>query len=320
MVVVPGRSEPGLPVKVLGAGAAACVADAITFPLDVAKVRLQIQGEMLSQGRLGRKGVLKYRGVAGTLLTMARQEGWASVYNGLCAGLQRQMCFASIRIGMYDTVKTYYSDLTGKFTGNDKKRNGVGIRILAGISTGGISVVCAQPTDVVKVRMQAQNGNEPKRYTGTIHAYKTIGRQEGLAGLWKGTVPNITRNAIINAAELVCYDCVKEFLIVRRYMSDNLPCHFASAFAAGFCATVVASPVDVVKTRYMNSPLGSYRGVVDCAARMLAEGGPTAFYKGFVPSFVRLASWNVCMFVTYEQLKRLFSAFQRKNVLVLATS
>lgn len=62
--------------------------------------------------------------------------------------------------------------------------------------------------------------------------------------------------------------------------TDNLPCHFISAFGAGFCATVVASPVDVVKTRYMNSPPGQYRSPLDCMLKMVAHEGPTAFYKG----------------------------------------
>lgn len=62
--------------------------------------------------------------------------------------------------------------------------------------------------------------------------------------------------------------------------TDNLPCHFVSAFGAGFCATVVASPVDVVKTRYMNSPPGQYRSPLDCMLKMVAWEGPTAFYKG----------------------------------------
>lgn len=62
--------------------------------------------------------------------------------------------------------------------------------------------------------------------------------------------------------------------------ADNFPCHFVSAFGAGFCATVVASPVDVVKTRYMNSPPGRYRSPLDCMLKMVAQEGPTSFYKG----------------------------------------
>lgn len=45
----------------------------------------------------------------GTILTMVRNEGPRSLYNGLVAGLQRQMSFASIRIGLYDSVKHFYT-------------------------------------------------------------------------------------------------------------------------------------------------------------------------------------------------------------------
>lgn len=62
--------------------------------------------------------------------------------------------------------------------------------------------------------------------------------------------------------------------------TDNLPCHFASAFGAGLCTTVIASPVDVVKTRYMNSAPGRYSSVLVCATAMMTKEGPLSFYKG----------------------------------------
>lgn len=301
-------SDATLAVKIVSAGSAACIADLFTFPLDVAKVRLQVQGEGNSAKATGvlirSAPTLRYKGIFGTLLTIAQQEGPRSLYGGLNAGLQRQLCFASVRIGLYDNVKAYYSQKLG----GSAQNSSVGVRILAGITTGGMAVICAQPTDVVKVRMQAQGiGGAVKRYTGALHAYKTIGKQEGVKGLWKGTLPNVARNAIVNAAELVCYDSVKDFLLSRQLMKDAMPCHFVSAFGAGFCATVIASPVDVVKTRFMNSAAGRYSGALDCALKMYHEGGLRAFYKGFMPSYVRLGSWNIVMFVTFEQLKLFFT-------------
>ncbi|GFT49367.1 mitochondrial uncoupling protein 2 [Trichonephila clavipes] len=305
MVGLPAlRQEPTVGVKFLSAGTAACIADMITFPLDVAKVRLQIQGEGV------KAGLSKNKGMFGMLVKIVQKEGPKSLYNGLTAGLQRQMCFASVRIGLYDSVKNQYSALAS----GSIPPGHVGIRILAGITTGGMSVIFAQPTDVVKVRMQAQVTGMAPRYVGTMSAYRTIAIEEGMKGLWKGTLPNVTRNAIVNAAELVCYDLIKEFILSRQLMSDNIPCHFTSAFAAGFCATVVASPVDVVKTRFMNSHHGQYAGAVDCALKMFKEGGLTSFYKGFMPSFIRLGSWNICMFVTFEQLKRLFTHMKQGTI------
>jgi len=213
------------------------------------------------------------------------------------------MAFASVRIGLYDNVKQAYVGLFNAAPGSTN----VVLRILAGITTGGAAVLVAQPTDVVKVRMQATKKTGPSRYTGVFNAYKTIGQQEGVKGLWKGTTPNVARNAVVNACELVSYDLIKETILKNKLMKDNIYCHFMSAFGAGFCTTCVASPVDVVKTRFMNSGAGTYTGVLNCAAVMFKKEGVMAFYKGFMPSFMRLGSWNVCMFVCFEQLKRAFA-------------
>lgn len=59
---------------------------------------------------------------------------------------------------------------------------------MAGCTTGAMAVAFAQPTDVVKVRFQAQvrQLDGERRYNGTIDAYKTIARDEGVRGLWRG--------------------------------------------------------------------------------------------------------------------------------------
>lgn len=97
----------------------------------------------------------------------------------------------------------------------------------------------------------------------------------------------------------------------HNLMTDNMGCHFTAAFVAGFCTTIVASTVDVVKTRFMNSVPGQYSGAVSSALNMLIKEGPTSFYKGFMPSFLRLGSWNIVMFVSYEQMKRAVVRFQQ---------
>ncbi|XP_034539869.1 mitochondrial uncoupling protein 2-like [Notolabrus celidotus] len=291
----PKDMVPSGAVKFFGAGTAACIADLVTFPLDTAKVRLQIQGE--SNAAKG-AGATKYRGVFGTITTMVRTEGPRSLYNGLVAGLQRQMSFASVRIGLYDSMKQFYTRGT--------ESAGIVTRLMAGCTTGAMAVAFAQPTDVVKVRFQAQVrlADGGRRYNSTMEAYKTIARDEGVRGLWRGCMPNITRNAIVNCAELVTYDMIKELILKYDLMTDDLPCHFTAAFSAGFCTTIVASPVDVVKTRFMNSGSGQYSSAINCALSMFKKEGPTAFYKGFMPSFLRLGSWNIVMFVSYEQIKR----------------
>jgi len=311
--------QPGLGVQLLTAGSAACVADLLTFPLDTAKVRLQVQGEGRSclnatavvngaaaSGGSGAGGSpTKYAGVLGTVRGIAAHEGPKALYNGIVPGLQRQMAFSAIRIGAYESVKTFYKNQT-------KVESGVGmlmVRIAAGVTTGTLAILSAQPTDVVKVRMQAEQKavGAPSRYKGVIDAYVTIAKTEGVKGLYKGTLPNIARNCIINVGEIVVYDIAKEAIITNGLMRDGIPCHFSAAVVAGFCATLVASPVDVIKTRFMNSPDGRYKGALSCALETGRNEGLLAFYKGFNASFTRLVAWNICLWITYEQFKKAVS-------------
>ena len=62
------------------------------------------------------------------------------------------------------------------------------VRMGAGITTGCLAILSAQPTDVVKIRMQAEvlRPGEKSRYKGVLHAYSTVAREEGLRGLYKG--------------------------------------------------------------------------------------------------------------------------------------
>ena len=181
------------------------------------------------------------------------------------------------------------------------------LKIAAGLTTGGIGIAIASPTDLVKVRMQAEGklpAGAPKRYPSAMAAYGIIVKQEGVAALWTGLTPNVMRNSVINAAELASYDQVKSTLL-KAGMEDNVPTHILSGLGAGFVACCVGSPVDVVKSRVMGDSAGVYKGFADCVVQTASKEGVGAFYKGFLPNFGRLGSWNVVMFLTLEQVKRL---------------
>ena len=79
---------------------------------------------------------------------------------------------------------------------------------------------------------------------------------------------------------------------------------------AGFTACIFGSPFDVTKTRMM---AGKYTGVVDCVSSTFKADGAMAFYKGFTPNFLRLASWNIVMFVSYEQIKGYMFPIEKKE-------
>lgn len=104
--------------------------------------------------------------------------------------------------------------------------------------------------------------------------------------------------------QLACYDQAKQLVLGTGVMGDNILTHFLSSFIAGGCATFLCQPLDVLKTRLMNSK-GEYTGVLHCL-RETAKLGPLAFYKGLVPAGIRLIPHTVLTFVFLEQLKKYF--------------
>lgn len=76
-----------------------------TIPLDVAKVRLQLQKRVVSG-----EGSPKYRGLLGTIATIAKEERLSALWHGIIPGLHRQCIYGGLRIALYPPVSLkYYS-------------------------------------------------------------------------------------------------------------------------------------------------------------------------------------------------------------------
>ncbi len=92
----------------------------------------------------------RYNGFFGTITKVAAEEGPLALFNGLTPGLQRQFVFGGIRIGCYVPVREM---ITGPLPHGQNPS--LLQKIAAGMLTGAIGISVANPTDVVKVRLQA---------------------------------------------------------------------------------------------------------------------------------------------------------------------
>jgi len=112
----------------------------------------------------------------------------------------------------------------------------------------------------------------------------------------------VTRTFLVNAAEIGTYDGVKDYIRRENLLPDGLPTHLAASTAAGICSAIVSTPVDVVKTRMMNSAGQGqqYSGMFDGLRRLAVEEGFSAMYRGFAPIVVRKTAYCLAFFVTYE--------------------
>lgn len=166
---------------------------------------------------------------------------------------------------------------------------------------GAISSFVATPLDVVKIRLQVKG---EQRYRGLMHGLVDVGKTEGLAGLYKGWGPTMIRAAVLTGSQISSYDQIKRVLINKGYMNEGLALHTVASFFAGLICSITTSPVDVIKTRYQNTPahLGVYSSVFDCFVKSVKAEGVFGLYKGFLPNWMRLGPHSVISLLMYDNM------------------
>ncbi|KAK9510834.1 hypothetical protein O3M35_005534 [Rhynocoris fuscipes] len=277
-------------------GLASCAAEFGTFPIDTTKTRLQVQGQKIDSSY----SHLKYRGMTDAFLKISKQEGFSALYSGIWPAVLRQATYGTIKFGTYYTLKDIF------VKGNEDK---VGVNICCAVVAGMVSSAIANPTDVLKVRMQVL-GIQNQR--SLIACFQDVYREEGISGLWRGVGPTSQRAAVIAAVELPVYDSCKHYL--KDHLGDTVTNHFVSSFIASLGSAIASTPLDVIRTRLMNQRKlltvktsdNIYRGSIDCFLQTVKNEGFLALYKGFVPTWVRMGPWNIIFFITYEQLKKFY--------------
>ncbi|XP_057542233.1 mitochondrial uncoupling protein 5 [Amaranthus tricolor] len=304
-------------------GIASIVAGSTTHPLDLIKVRMQLQGESAPVAGSLRPSLATHPsgthtislppprvGIIGVGTRIIKQEGIPALFSGVSATVLRQCLYSTTRMGLYDIMKT-------KWTDPNSGSLPLGRKISAGLIAGAIGAAVGNPADVAMVRMQADGRlpiSERRNYKSVLDAIQRMVKDEGITSLWRGSSLTVNRAMLVTASQLASYDQFKEMILNNGVMKDGLGTHVTASFAAGFVAAVVSNPVDVIKTRVMNMKVGSgetppYKGAIDCALKTVKAEGPMALYKGFIPTISRQGPFTVVLFVTLEQVRKVLKDF-----------
>lgn len=216
-----------------------------------------------------------------------KQEGLRALYSGIAPAILRQSVYGTLKFGCYYTLKNM---VVSHYYDGDTTQENTFINVSCAALAGAFSSSIANPTDVLKVRMQVQG-----RGTTRIPLYKCfyeIYHCEGIKGLYRGVVPTSQRAMTIAMVELPVYDFSKDYLL--ETIGDHPVNHFISSFIASLLAAIASCPIDVIRTRLMNqrkifNSYGStsvaqstayFSNSFECLMSILRNEGFTALYKG----------------------------------------
>ena len=230
-----GAEEKMTPALRLVAGAAAgIVAMSSTYPLDMVRGRLSVQTET---------GGSLYRGMGHAFVSVAREEGVRALFKGWLPSVIGVIPYAGMNFGVYETLKHEACLHYGLQTENELS---TGMKLAAGTFAGCVGQTFAYPFDVARRRMQVEGwkgntaeqtilteaaaksgrgggaaaaGAAPKRqvaYMSMMDAFKRTVKEEGVAALWKGIVPNFLKVGPSIGIAFVVYEHSRDIMGVPK--------------------------------------------------------------------------------------------------------
>jgi solute carrier family 25 folate transporter 32 len=155
----------------------------------------------------------------------------------------------------------------------------------------------------------------PIKYKSTLHALRTIVREEGVLALFKGLTPQIIGVTHV-AIQFPLYEYLKKKIAERTSKTINelntLQLVVASALSKA-SASVLAYPHEVLRARFQyqhNDDPNRYKGILDAVRRIYREEGYRGFYRGMGANLLRVTPAAAITFTTYESVLQRYNSWQ----------
>lgn len=291
-------------------GTAATFGSCCIHPIDLAKVRMQIYGQ-INPGK-------PIPGFPTIIKNMVASDGVSSLYRGVDAAIGRQMVYGTARIGLHTKFSAMLVEK------NNGQPISFGQKALSGMVSGAIAVSIGSPFDIALVRLQSDGMAKPedrRNYKNVFDALIRTAREEGFSALYHGVAPNILRGMSMNVGMMSCNDQFQEMYagLLGDPMTNGpqLPTRILASLSAGFTAALFSMPFDLIKSRLMaqrpDALTGEmpYKGVVDCITKMVRTEGPLGFYNGFSAYYGRCAPHAMIVLLSKDSITKAYrNAFE----------
>lgn len=200
-----------IPREILAGGCAGASQVVITNPLEIVKIRLQVQGEVAKLAAVPRIGAI----------SIIKGLGLFGLYKGASACLLRDIPFSMIYFTVYSHLK---SDMFGEGV-NGKKLSPLQL-LIAGAAAGMPAAYLATPADVIKTRLQVESRAGQQTYHGITDAFRKILREEGPKAFFKGGPARVFRSSPQFGVTLLSYELLQrtfyiDFATIERGRSES---------------------------------------------------------------------------------------------------
>ncbi|MCJ1322773.1 mitochondrial aspartate-glutamate transporter agc1 [Xylographa vitiligo] len=197
-----------LPYEILAGGSAGACQVVFTNPLEIVKIRLQVQGEVAKTT----EGVPRR-----SAMWIVKNLGLVGLYKGASACLLRDVPFSAIYFPTYNHLKRDF------FGEGPTKKLGVVQLLTAGAIAGMPAAYLTTPCDVIKTRLQVEARKGDTKYTSLRHCARTVYAEEGFRAFFKGGPARILRSSPQFGFTLAAYEVLQKTLPMPGSAQDEGP-------------------------------------------------------------------------------------------------
>jgi len=281
-------------------------------PLDVLKIRFQLQVEPISRS----SPISKYKGVVQAAGTILKEEGLVGLWRGHTPG---QLLSIMYGVSQFWT----FEKLTHLAEENLVSGRHIYVHFVCGSLAGAAATLSSFPFDVLRTRFVAQGGN--KAYLNTVHGGVTLLRAEGVRGLFRGLSPTILQVAPHTGAQFAFHNffskALTDFKILTRDRELHVHGNLLVGFLAGLFSKLIVYPFDLMRKRlqfqgFQNARKGygqnfSCSGLISCLRETVRKEGVRALFKGLYPALVKASITTSLHFTVYEETCRLLALIKK---------
>ncbi|KAJ2082062.1 mitochondrial FAD carrier protein flx1 [Coemansia sp. RSA 988] len=284
----------------------AVVSTAAFHPLDLVKIRLQVDTASHNEATLGR--------AVRAAQHVVRSDGFTGLYRGLAANLAGNSVSWGLYFAWYTWIKNQMAGGQIAETVSGVSTLSAGQHLMAGAVAGALTQCIANPLWVVKTRVCTTSRSEPGAYRGLIDGLTRLAAQEGLRGLYKGLAPGLLGVAH-GGLQFMAYEEMKKRRAHGRWTDGFTSTEYAAMSSSSkVFALAITYPSQVLRSRLQQTPgqtgrgvggaprMSAYSGLGDALAKTMRAEGVAGFYKGFGPALLRVLPGNIITFIVYEKI------------------
>lgn len=298
---------------------AACGAVTFTNPIELIKTRMQLQGQIAAGAESAK--IALYKNPIQAFFKIYRNEGIRGLQGGLVCGYYYQVGLNGCRIGFYEPSRVLLTKLFSPSlipTNGGSVPQNITINVGAGFIAGVAGAVLSNPFFLIKTRMQAYASKpadaigEQMHYKSVFDGLRTIIKNEGFKGLYRGLDAAMVRTGTGSSVQLSSYYLAKNFLVDNKIITkEGLGLHLTASLFAGVCVAIAMNPWDVVLTRVYNQKGNLYSGPFDCFKKTLKHEGPFSFYRGFWAQLLRIGPHTILTLMFMEHCMNAVYKFEK---------